>query len=234
MEKKSIHEGHRGRLMNTVFEIGLDNLSDIQVVEFMLFYIFPRSDVNPLAHRLIDKFGNLSNIIDANVNDLKTVDGIGDRAAKAIICLGRLFDKVSDYRAQRNVQLVDRNAIADYFEELMRFQSSERLYLVAVDHSCRVVNKYMVAKGSVKNVAINPTEIANFILSTKAAGIIIAHNHPSGRCKPSQADISATDKIVPLIENLGTAYLEHIIVGDDGVYAMKADEMIRVYDKDFI
>ncbi len=228
-EKKNIHEGHRARLMETVFNGGLDNLSDVQIVEFMLFYVFPRGDVNPLAHKLIDRFGNVADIIDADVNELKSVSGIGDRATKAIVNLNELFNKVNDYRAKRYETLSNFDEISDYFEELMRFMTTENFFIVGIDHSYRVIGKKKLTSGSVKNVGITPLAIANFISSTKPAGIILAHNHPNGFCVPSQADINSTEKIIPLIENLGVTYIEHIIVGTDGIYGMKHNKIIKQF-----
>ncbi len=228
-EKKCIHEGHRARLMNTVFEGGLDSLSDIQVAEFMLFFVFPRGDVNPLAHRLIDRFGNIANIIDADINELKSIDGIGDRAAKAIVNLGELFNKVNDYRAKRYEFLSNFDEICDYFEELMRFMTTENFYIVGIDHSYRIIGKKKLTSGSVKNVGITPLAIANFISSTKPAGVVLAHNHPSGFCFPSEADILSTEKIVPLIENLGVTFVEHVIVGSNGIYGMKHEKILKQF-----
>lgn len=59
----NIHRGHRVRLINTVDKCGLDGLSDIQVLEFFLFFVFPRRDVNPLAHRLLDKYKSISGVL---------------------------------------------------------------------------------------------------------------------------------------------------------------------------
>ena len=230
MEKKCIHEGHRQRLMKTVQEVGLDGLSNIQVVEFMLFYVFPRGDVNPLAHRLVERFGDVANIIDADVNELLTIEGIGERSARAIVCLGELFNKVNDCRAERYDYLSTQEEICDYFEELMRFMTTENMFLVGIDHKCRVIAKKKLTSGSVKNVGITPITIAHFVSSSKPGGIIIAHNHPNGFAKPSQADRNATEKVIPLLESLGVKYLEHIIVGTDGIYGLKHDSYLRIFD----
>lgn len=76
------HDGHRARLLETAVNGSLDILSEIQQVEFMLTYIFPRGDVNPLAHRLLDAYGSLGGILDADFYTLKGIKGINDRSAK--------------------------------------------------------------------------------------------------------------------------------------------------------
>ena len=229
MEKKNIHAGHRARLLDTVYNVGLDHLSEFQAVEFMLTYVFPRGDVNPLAHKLVDRFGNVANVIDADINELQSVAGIGDRGAKAIAGLNILFNKVNDCRAMKYKVLDKVELISDYFEELMRFMTTENMYIVGIDHQYRVIGKKRLTNGSVKNVGIGPMTIANFISSTKPAGVILAHNHPNGYCTPSRADVEATEALIPVFENLGVAFIEHIIVGNDGIYGLKADRVLRVF-----
>ena len=90
-EEKNIHAGHRSRLLQTVVTAGLENISSVQAMEFILTYIFPRGDVNPIAHRLLDKFGSIGGVLDANVTDLMTINGIGERAAQMLSQLTEVF-----------------------------------------------------------------------------------------------------------------------------------------------
>lgn len=69
-KEKISHEGHRERLLNLVYNVGLENVSEVQAVEYFLTYVFPRGDVNPLAHTLLNRFGNFANIVDADYNEL--------------------------------------------------------------------------------------------------------------------------------------------------------------------
>jgi len=62
----SIHEGHRQRLKERFRSEGLDSFTDVQVLELALFYCIPRKDTNPIAHRLLDHFGGLSQVLEAS------------------------------------------------------------------------------------------------------------------------------------------------------------------------
>ena len=75
-EEKNIHAGHRERLSNLVAKAGIENVSDVQALEFVLTYIFPRGDVNPLAHRLLDKFGTFADVLDADPIELESAKSI--------------------------------------------------------------------------------------------------------------------------------------------------------------
>ena len=76
-----MHEGHRKRLRENFLKNGLDNFQSHNVLEMLLFYTIPRSDTNETAHRLIDRFGSLSAVLEAPVEELMKVKGVGERTA---------------------------------------------------------------------------------------------------------------------------------------------------------
>ena len=114
------HDGHRKRLLDLVVNAGIDNMSDIQIVEYMLTYIFPRGDVNPLSHRLLDTYGNLTNIIDASSTDLMTVKGINERSAKKISMLGELFYAYSTAKLRKKCKVDCKADVLDIVEDVLR------------------------------------------------------------------------------------------------------------------
>ena len=65
------HDGHRQRLKDRFILEGLDNFNEVQVLELLLFYVIPRQDTNPLAHRLLDRFGSLYGVLCAPVEELR-------------------------------------------------------------------------------------------------------------------------------------------------------------------
>ena len=77
----SIHEGHRDRLRARFLEEGLENITEIQVLELLLFYCIPRKDTNPIAHALLERFGSLPGVLEAPVSELKKVPGMGEASA---------------------------------------------------------------------------------------------------------------------------------------------------------
>lgn len=79
--KKHLHAGHRSRMRRRFLCNGLDGFADHEVLELLLFYAVPRQDVNPMAHALLNKFGSLPAVLDASVEDLCTVYGVGPKIA---------------------------------------------------------------------------------------------------------------------------------------------------------
>ena len=75
------HSGHRSRKRRQFRDHGIDAFADHEVLELMLFYAIPQRNVNPLAHRLLDRFGTLHAVLEAPVEELMKVEGVGQYAA---------------------------------------------------------------------------------------------------------------------------------------------------------
>ena len=91
----SVHDGHRQRLKDRFLAEGLDNFTDIQVLELLLFYCIPRKDTNELAHVLLKRFGGLTQVLEAKPEDLMRVEGVGESTAlflNLIPAAGRYYD----------------------------------------------------------------------------------------------------------------------------------------------
>ncbi len=82
--QKNVHEGHRKRLKSRFLEEGLDGFDDHQVLELLLFFSIPQKNTNVLAHELIEKYGSLSGVLEADPKDLITNKGIGENSAALI------------------------------------------------------------------------------------------------------------------------------------------------------
>lgn len=230
MSKSNIHSGHRERLTDLVINAGLENVSEIQVVEFFLTYIFPRGDVNPLAHRLLDKFETFSNIINAETADLETVKGINKRSAAKIKMFASLFDAYTYSSFSNKINIKNIGQFLDMLESLLRLQPAENLYLFAIDHSFNIIQKRKYNLHNVREVGISPFELFNFVSSTKLSYLIVAHNHPSGTAIPSKNDHNAVAYIEQLISTFEVRFLDSFIVGKDGIYSEKQQSFVRTFE----
>ena len=90
MKKNNIHAGPRQRMKNRFLANGERAFDDYQLLELLLFYSIPQGDTNPLAHRLLDHFHSLSAVMDASVEELTAVEGVGEHTAVLIHLLPQL------------------------------------------------------------------------------------------------------------------------------------------------
>ena len=91
MSEKTVHAGHRARMRERFMKEGLSGFSEHEVLELLLMFAIPQRDVNPLAHRLIDRFGSLSAVLESSPAELTRVDGVGENAAALLSLMPQLM-----------------------------------------------------------------------------------------------------------------------------------------------
>ena len=183
-----MHEGHRQRLLELALNAGVDNMSEVQVVELFLTYIFPRGDVNPLAHRLLQEYETFTQIVDADVNDLMRIEGINERAAKKICMFGEMFYYYTSAKMGRKYAVKCIGDILDVVEDNLRFRTSENMIILAISAGNIITHKRRINLNSSNRVGLPVLEFTKFLATAKPASLVIAHCHPYGKSTPSQED----------------------------------------------
>ncbi len=227
--EKGMHDGHRERLLDLAMNAGLPAMSNYQVMEFFLTYIFPRGDVNPLAHRLLNEYEDFAHVLDAEFYDLKRLHGINDRSAKRISLIKEFFYYYTDSRIGKKPKIKRTADLIDMVEELMRFRNNENILLVALSPANIVVSKRILSSQSSREVSVAKAELAVFIASTKASSIAIAHCHPAGHACPSGTDDDSFEQLRELTIACGASFIDSYIIGEEGVFSQTDNKLIRLY-----
>ena len=222
-----IHDEHRKRMKARFLEEGLDNFSDIQVLEFLLFYCIPQGDTNPLAHDLIKQFGSLSQVLEAPVSELEKIKGVGPHSAIFL----NLITEVSRY------YLVDRsgkNTILDTTEKcghylIPRFygRRNETVFLLCLDAKCKMLCCKEIGEGSVNSAGVPVRRIVETALTANATTVVLAHNHPSGIALPSSDDVQTTHRVAAALDTVDIILADHIIVADDDFVSLVQSSVYR-------
>ena len=220
MPDTSIHKGHRERLKMRFLEEGLDNFSDIQVLELLLFYVIPRRDTNPIAHALLNRFGSLTQVLEAEVEELKKVEGIGQETAVFLHLLpsvGRyyLVDKTVQCRILRTI-----DQCGEYLLPFFFGRKVETVFLLCLDAKCKVLCCKEVGEGSVNSAGISIRKIVETALGSNATSVVLAHNHPSGVAVPSIEDAQTTYRIAAALRAVDVHLVDHIVVADGDYVSM--------------
>ncbi|MBS6366125.1 MAG: DNA repair protein RadC [Clostridiales bacterium] len=227
MEDATLHTGHRARLKAQFLQAGLDAFTDIQVLELLLFYANPRQDTNPIAHRLLNQFGTLSAVLDAPVELLESVKGVGENAALLLhlipcVCRRYLIDRAS-YE-----QILDSTEKAGAFLVPYFFGArDEMVYLLCLDAKCKVLDCRMLSVGGVNTAAVSVRKIVEAALACNATSVVLAHNHTSGIALPSKEDEATTRQIRTALDAVGILLVDHIIVADDDFVSMADSGFFR-------
>ena len=103
--------------------------------------------------------------------------------------------------------------------------------LFAIDHSFKLLQKRTYDLNQVRQVGLPPMELYNFLSSTKASYLAVAHNHPHGTAMPSPDDAGAVKYIQELLQNLDCKLLDSFIVGEDGIYSQMNDGFLKHFNE---
>ena len=211
----SIHDGHRQRLKNRFLAEGLDHFEEHQVLELLLYYVIPRKDTNPIAHALLERFGSLSQVLEAQPEDLSKVPGMGDSAAtflSLITSVGRY------YLVNRTLQetiLPSIEKCGQYLVPYFYGRRNETVFILCLDAKCKVLCCKEMGEGSVNSAGVPIRRIVETALGVNATSVILAHNHPSGFALPSGEDVQTTRRVALALDAVEIGLVDHIVVADD-------------------
>lgn len=212
INEKRVHSGHRERFRERILKTEFDNFSQHELLEFVLSYCIPRIDVNPIAHRLIDRFGSFSEVLDAEIDELCMVDGVGRRTAiflHALPIVGRYYETDKLPSGERYDTVAK---IGDFLRAKYIGVTFERVYLLLFDNSMRMIECCHIADGSINCAAVTVRKIVELALKHKASSAVLAHNHPKGLPMASGSDNDVARNIDAALSTVSIPLLEHIIV----------------------
>ena len=219
-ETKGIHAGHRERMRERFRREGLGGFSEHEVLELLMMFAIPQRDVNPLAHVLIERFGSLAGVFDADESDLMDVDGVGKNAALLLTLMPQLFSMYQRSSLGAHPVISTLGEAKKFCAPLFTGVHDERFYVICLDQMGNVLYTQLLYEGTIDEVMIYPRQIVEIVVRHHAYGVLFAHNHPSGQSRPSQADIDTTQRIIQALKPISVRVVDHMIFTKGSVYSM--------------
>ena len=209
-----IHDGHREKMRRRFLETELEGFADHEALELLLYYAIPRRDTNPIAHALMERYGSLSAVLNAPVDDLRQVDGIGESAAILLSLVSKISRKARLADVSQDTILNSSERAGAYLLEQLSGETREMVYLLCLDRKGKLLACKRVAEGDVSSASLNIRRVVEIALRSSASAAILAHNHPSGIAQPSQEDFVATEQAKNALDTIGVRLVDHIVVAD--------------------
>ncbi|MCL2664477.1 MAG: DNA repair protein RadC [Defluviitaleaceae bacterium] len=211
-EIKNIHEGRRERIRQRYIENGLENFAEHEVLEFLLFYCYPQRDTNAIAHKMMDEFGSLHNLMEAGIKTVMQKCGVSENVAVLVSLVPKLANRYFRSKWDRKVVFESGETAGEYAAALYVGMTNEAFHVICLDKQKRLNYVACISEGTIDESAAYPREIVNAVMTHQAAAVILAHNHPGGTARPSQQDNAATARIVEGLKFINVAVADHIIV----------------------
>lgn len=221
----SKHDGHRQRLRERFMAEGLDNFTQEQVLELLLFYGIPRIDTNEIAHDLVSHFGSLSQAMDAPVKELMKVPGIGENAAVLLHLISETSRYYQINRMMHEKVLNTMEKCAQYLIPHFVGRRNETVFLLCLDAKCKLLCCREISEGTVNAAGVSVRKVVEAALAVNATSVIMAHNHPSGVAVPSAEDVLTTQRIAEALRTVDIILADHIIVSDDDYVSIRQSKL---------
>ena len=142
-----MHEKHRERVQNRFEKQGLDSFEEHQVLEMMLFYTIPRKDTNEIAHRLINRFGTFEQVLNAPMDELEKIEGIGHKSALYLKFIRESYRYFRICEAGKRTTLKSVKECAEYLMARLNGKRNEEVHLLCLDAKREVINCVKIDEG---------------------------------------------------------------------------------------
>ena len=220
-EKGNPNAGHRSRLRERFREDwGFDGFSDHEVLELLLTYASPRKDTKNLAKQLIETFGSLKSVFEARPEQLMELKGVGEVQATLIAMTLPLTRVVLRCEMQDPKQIANRRELEFFCKSMQMGRRVEAFWVICVNAQCRVLGSRKISEGSLSEVSAYPRLVMETALNYNAHSVFFCHNHPGGTCAPSAEDIASTLQLQRMLNDVGIAVLDHMIIAGGNAYSM--------------
>ena len=210
-DKKDIHKNHRARMRKRFLKTKFKNFYDHEKLELLLFYAIPVKDTNKIAHELLDKFKTIGGVFDATVDQLMSVDGVGENTA---ILFKLILEIMKDYSLPecKRVSYDNSELLCEYFSNQFLGERNEIVKAVCFDDKLRIIDCADISEGDIGSAQIYIKDLVKFAIKNNSDTIAIAHNHPNGDVNPSDDDLHTTKIIYKRLDGIGIELIDHIVV----------------------
>lgn len=204
-----------------LLEKGAEALSDAELLAILLRQGSQGKTALDLARQSLQHFGSLRACLEASEKDWCSIMGLGKTSYVLVQASQELCRRHLKSQLVRKAVIHDSHAMRHYLRAQLRHHPYEVFACLYLDKQLHPIEFVKLAQGTVDEAVVYPREIIKHALHLNASHLILAHNHPSGDPRPSEADKALTLRISNLLTDLGLSLLDHFIVGDKELYSFR-------------
>lgn len=199
---------------------GPEVLSDSELLAIFLRTGLPGASAVDVSRGLLQHFGSLRGLLDADLQDFDSLKGIGPAKYvlfQAALEVGRRYLQES---LQKELTLQGPGDARRFLTAKMRHRQQEVFAGLFLDSQHRLIAYEELFFGTIDGASVYPREVVRKVMQLNAAAVIFAHNHPSGVAEPSHADVQITKRLVDALQLVDARVLDHMVVGDAEVVSL--------------
>jgi len=198
---------------------GAASLSDAELLAVFLRTGVSGKTAVDLGRDMLTHFGSLARLFAANMKDFSAIHGLGHAKYAQLQAVLELAKRAINEELKETTALSSPEAVKKYLQLLLANKMHESFAVLFLDIKNRLIASEELFRGTLNHASVYPREVVKAALSHNAAALILAHNHPSGSCDPSRADIDLTHNLQQALGLVDIKVLDHFIVANPHVYS---------------
>lgn len=204
---------------------GPDSLSDAELLAILIRTGTKQLNAIQLAKAIIKKADNIRYLQDLTIEELESINGIGQTKAVQIKAALELSKRIASFKPEK-YKIKNPWDIYKYYMESLRYQYKEIFKVVLLNTKNEIIKDMDISIGTLNSSLVHPREVFREAIRRSSNKIILVHNHPSGNAEPSKEDKNITIRLKECGELIGIEVIDHIIIGDGVYFSFKENMLI--------
>ena len=227
-DNELIHKGHRSRMRAKFSKHGAGIFDTYELLEMLLYYSIPYKDTNPLAKKLLMRFGGLKGVLHASREELLTVDGVGERTADLILSLADLDLALAvELPSSKQHKFDDYERSGEYFVRYFQEHPTVKFAMTFLDNSMRAIETVNFGDLDFNSGAFNSRMVIDLVVSEGASAVMTAQNKYYGPLCGTLSDRETVRMVNSALSDIRVKYVEHyLVMGDDFSNLSAADRYL--------
>ncbi|WP_088043209.1 DNA repair protein RadC [Bacillus sp. EAC] len=200
---------------------GPHSLSTQELLAIVLRTGTKNEPVLQICNQLLLKFDGLRFLMNASIEELSNIKGIGEVKAVQLLAAFELGKRINRLQFDDRYRIKGPEDCANFMMDEMRFLEQEHFICLYLNTKNQIIARETIFKGSLNASIVHPREVFKEALRRSSSSIICLHNHPSGDPTPSREDIEVTKRLVECGKIIGIEILDHIIIGEHKYVSLK-------------
>jgi DNA repair protein RadC len=199
---------------------GKSSLSDAELIAILIGSGSRNESAVELSKRILASVdNNLNNLGKLSITKLIEFKGIGEAKAISIVAAMELGRRRRSEETLELTKITSSKEVFNIMQPIIGELSHEEFWIIYLNNANKIIHKAQLSKGGITGTVVDNRMIFKLAFEQNATGIILVHNHPSGKLVPSDADISITKQLKVAGKQLSIPIQDHIIIAENGHYS---------------
>ena len=208
-----------------LMKYGASSLSDHELLAILLRTGTQKMNVIETSRALLNHFGGLHHLIRRDWNELRVIPGIAKVKAITLEAAFELARRIQVAGLGEEIQFTDPDQVAAFFGPKLRHLNKEVFYVAFLNSKKVMTGFEQISAGGSNATIVEPAEVMRQAIIHQANSILLIHNHPSGNCRASMADVNITKRITESGKLLGIQIDDHIIIAGYDYLSFRTEKL---------